>query len=137
MNPKFRRAAFGVALALSMLGVVPSVAFAAQPSCGDTIMTNVTLTADLDCSAHTGDGITFGKKGLTLNLNGYTIWGPDGEDDYRGVYTNAKKNVTVKNGTLDGWDTAVSVVNTVGGTFKKLTILDTAFDEDYDVGIYV
>lgn len=137
MKPRYRRAALSIVVALGMMSVVPSVAFAANPACGDTIYTNVTLTADLDCSGFDGTGITIGKKGLTLNLNGHTIWGTDGDDNNYGVYTNYKKNVTVKNGTLDGWDTAVYAENTVGGTFKNLKLRDTANDETYDEGIYI
>ena len=124
-------------VALGMLSAVPGVAFAAVPACGTTIMVNTTLTGDMDCSGYNGDGIIFGKKGLTLNLNGYTIWGTDGDDNNSGVYTNYKKNVTVKNGWLDGWDTGVYAENTVGGTFKNLKVRDTANDEVYDEGIYV
>jgi parallel beta-helix repeat protein len=137
MKPAYKRAALGAVVAMAMLGVVPGVAFAAQPSCGDTIMTNVTLTADLDCSGYGGNGITFGKKGLTLNLNGHTIWGTDGDDSNYGVYTNYKKNVTVKNGTLDGWGNAVYADSTVGGTYKNLKLRDTANDEPLDEGIYI
>lgn len=137
MKPAYKRAALGAIVALGMLGVVPGVTFAAAPACGDTIMSNVTLHADLDCSSATSDGITFGKKGLTLNLNGYTIWGPDGDDNYSGINTNNKKNPTVKNGTLDGWDTAVYGYASIGGAYKNLKIKDTAGDETYDEGVYV
>ena len=137
MKPAYTRAVLGSVLALGMLGVVPGVAFAANPTCGTTIMQDTTLTADMDCSGYNGDGIIFGKKGLTLNLNGHTIWGTDGDDDNNGVWTNYKKNVTVKNGTLDGWGNAVYAENTVNGTFKNLKLRDTANDEPYDEGIYV
>lgn len=135
MNPPYRRAALGVALALGLLSVVPGVALAANPACGTTIMTNVTLTSDMDCSAYDGDAIIFGKKNLTLNLNGYTLWGLVGDDNDNGVYTNYKKNVTVKNGTIAYYDNAVYAENTVGGVFKNLTI--NGDSEPYEEGIYI
>ncbi len=85
MKPAYTRAALGVALALGMLGVVPGVAFAANPSCGDTLYANKTLTADLDCSGYGGTALYMGKKGIVLNLNGHTIWGPTGDDNASGV----------------------------------------------------
>jgi parallel beta-helix repeat protein len=135
MKPAYRRAAIAVMVALGMLSVVPGVAFAAVPACGTTIMSNVTLTGDMDCSAYDGDAITFGKKNITLNLNGHTIWGPVGSDGDNGVYTNNKKNVTVKNGTIAHYDYAVYAYATVGGTFKNLTI--DGDGETYDEGIFV
>jgi parallel beta-helix repeat protein len=135
MKPAYKRAALALMVALGMLSVVPGVAFAANPACGTTIMSNVTLTSDMDCSASGTDGLIFGKKGLTINLNGYTLWGPDGDDDYDGIDTDGKKNVTVKNGTIARWGYAVYVYATVGGTFKNLTIIGDA--ETHEEGIYV
>jgi parallel beta-helix repeat protein len=137
MNPAYRRAALAVTIALGMLSVVPAVAFAANPACGTTIMSNVTLTADMDCTASGTDGIIFGKKGLTLNLNGHTIWGPTGADSYSGVNTNDKKHVTVKNGTISDFGYAgLYLVQSVGGTFKNLTIHGDDDDSSPD-GVYV
>ena len=82
MNPPYRRMALSVILALGVLGAIPGVALAAQPSCGDTLYVNTTLTGDLDCSAYGGTALYMGKKGITLNLNGYTIWGFTGDDGY-------------------------------------------------------
>jgi parallel beta-helix repeat protein len=112
------------------------VAFAANPSCGDTLMASKTLSGDLDCSGYGGDALTFGKKGLTLNLNGYTIWGPAGDDSYNGVYTNYRKNVTVKNGTIANYNIGVYSYYTVGGIYKNLTINAEAGDTN-DEGVYV
>ena len=136
MNPPYKRVALGFVVAVGMLGVVPGVAFAANPTCGTTIMSNTTLSADVDCTAGGMDGITFGKKGITLNLNGHTIWGPTSSDSYSGVNTNNKKHVTVKNGTISDFDTGVYAQQSVGGTFSKLTLVADADDSD-PVGIYV
>jgi parallel beta-helix repeat protein len=135
MNPPYRRLVLGVALALGLLGAIPGVAFAANPACGTTIMTSRTLVADLDCSAYDGDAIIFGKKGITFNLGGYTLWGMVGNDNDNGVYTNYKKNVTVKNGTIANYDNAVYAYATVGGVYKNLTI--NGDSEPYEEGVYI
>jgi parallel beta-helix repeat protein len=134
MKPAYRRAALGVALALGMLGLIPGVAFAAQPSCGDTLMTNTTLTGDLDCSGYNGTALYMGKKGITLNLNGYTIWGYSGDDSASGVDTNYKKHTTIKNGTIVDFENGVYLNQSVGGTVKNL---DIDGSDDDGTGVYV
>ena len=120
---RFQRISLSVAVALGMLAMVPGAVFAAQPSCGDTLYVNTTLTGDLDCSAYGGTALYMGKKDLTLNLNGYTIWGPVGDDGQTGVDTSDKKHTTIKNGTIANFDTAVYLDQSVGGTVKNLTLI--------------
>src|SRR2546423_11409696 len=50
--------------------VLPGTPAWASPSCGSTLTTNTTLTADLVCA---GDGLIIGADGITLNLGGHTI----------------------------------------------------------------
>src|ERR671930_383197 len=45
-------------------GLTPS---AGVPSCGDVLTQDVTLQSDLNCS---GNGLTVGESGITINLNG-------------------------------------------------------------------
>ncbi|MEP7378586.1 MAG: NosD domain-containing protein [Chloroflexota bacterium] len=135
MKPSYRRATLGVVLALGMLSAIPGVAFAAQPSCGDTLMANTTLTADLDCSGYGGDALTFGKKGITLNLGGYTIWGPVGGDGQNGIDTNYKKHVTIKHGTVSNFNTNVYLNQSVGGTVKNVTTTNNG--NDSSTGVYI
>ncbi|MEA2677784.1 MAG: hypothetical protein QOJ81_1925 [Chloroflexota bacterium] len=136
MNPAYRRAALAVTVALGMLSVVPSVAFATTLSCGDTIYTNTTLTADVNCTGGGVVGVYFGAKNITLNLNGYTIWGPTGDDGSSGIDTNYKKNVTVKNGTIANFDANIYVDYSVNGVFKNLTLTGEAADGN-DTGVYI
>jgi len=100
-----------VVLAIAMLGLVPNIADAAPLACGDTLMANRTLHADLDCSGMTsGTAITFGKGGLTLDLNGHTIKGPYGYDSAHGIDSEYNHNI-IKNGTLQFFDTSVYLYN--------------------------
>jgi parallel beta-helix repeat protein len=135
MKPAYTRAALGAVLALGMLSVVPGVAFAAAPSCGDTITANTTLHADLDCSGYSGDALTFGKGRITLNLNGYTIWGPSGYDGVDGVATGGYNHVTVTNGTIANYTYGVDNEGSSSSSFTWLKITgDTSDSSDY--GIY-
>lgn len=133
---RFQRISLSVAVALGMLAMVPGAVFAAQPACGDTLMANTTLTADLDCSAYGGTALYMGKKGITLNLNGYTIWGFTGDDSYDGVDTSDKKHTTIKNGTIANFDVAVYLNQSVGGTVKNLDITGDDGGSG-DTGVYV
>jgi parallel beta-helix repeat protein len=135
MNPPYRRLVLGVTLALGMLGVIPGVALAANPSCGDTIMTSRTLTSDLDCSAYAGTAITFGKGNITFNLNGYTLWGFTGDDSYDAIDTNEKNRVVVRNGTIANADIGVYLDASAQAVVKGLTLTGEAADTDAE-GIY-
>jgi parallel beta-helix repeat protein len=134
---RFTRAALSIAVALGMLATVPAAVFAAQPNCGDTIYVNTTLTADMDCTGlGSGAAIYMGRKGITLNLNGHTIWGPTGSDGAEGVDTNYKKHTTVKNGTISDFQEGIYANQSVGGTFKNLDI-HCDNDDNYPDGVYV
>ncbi len=104
--------ALGAVLSLGLVGMIPGVAFAAQPSCGDTLVANTTLTSDLDCSAFpNGTALYMGKAGIVLDLNGYTIWG-DGtpaDDTDVGVNTNGYHHTVIKNGTIANFSTGIHV----------------------------
>jgi parallel beta-helix repeat protein len=55
------------------LGLQPNSGIA---SCGQVVTQDVTLTSDLNCD--NGDGLIVGAPGITINLNGYSITGPQG-----------------------------------------------------------
>ena len=74
---------------------------AAQPTCGQTLTTNTTLTADLDCSGYGGTALYMGANSIVLNLNGHTIWGPTGNEGQYGVYTDGYNRTTIKNGSIN------------------------------------
>lgn len=136
MNPPYRRLVLGVTLALGLLSAIPGVAFAAQPSCGDTLMADTTLTANLDCSAYAGDALYMGKNRIVLNLNGHTITGWTGDDSYSGVDTNEYNHVKIKNGTINGFDSAVYLDYSSDSVVRNLTIHGEAADPD-EMGVHV
>ena len=60
--------------------------------CGDLIVVDTTLTADLTCPAGTGTALTIDAAGITLDLGGHTISG----DPYEvGVMVNGFSGITI------------------------------------------
>ncbi len=59
--------------------------------CGDTMMSDVTLTQNLTCPEA---GITIGASDVTLDCDGHTI---SGSNTGNGIYLYSKTNVTIKN----------------------------------------
>lgn len=103
------------------LGVWAPVAAEAAVVCGQTITTSVTLTNDLSCPS--GTGIFVNAPNVTVDLGGHTITGaaPAGGTS-RGVnITPNRPNVTVRNGTIRGFDAGVSV--NAGSTGALITLL--------------
>jgi nitrous oxidase accessory protein NosD len=134
----YRRAALGVTLALGLLVMVPATAFAAQPSCGDTLTANTTLTADLDCSAFpNGTALYMGKYGIVLDLNGFTIWG-DGtpaDDTDTGVDTNGFHHTVIKNGSISNFSTGIYVDYSNDTRIKHVSI--SAGADTNDTAVYI
>jgi len=134
MNPPYRRAMLGIVLAIGMLGALPVAVFAAQPTCGQTLTTNTTLTANLDCSAYNGTALFMGANGITLNLNGKTIIGYGGDEYQYGVYTNGYDRTTITNGTIRNFYIAVYVSESNKTTVSFLNV--DGENPNVDYGIY-
>ncbi len=134
MNPPYRRAILGVALSLLMLGAVPSVVLAAQPSCGDTLLVNTTLTANLDCSGYNGTALTMGAPDIVLNLNGKTITGPAGDEGWVGVDTNSYNRTTIRNGKINHYRYGVLVNDSNKTVVKGIQMLG---ENNNDYGVFM
>jgi hypothetical protein len=91
--------------ALTFAGA-PMVASAGHVGCGDTIVTDTTLDADLDCTL-LGRGLYIGAKKVTLDLGGFTIFGNPTTGTGVSVCCSPIKGVTIRNGTIDGFDLAI------------------------------
>jgi parallel beta-helix repeat protein len=107
------------------LGLGAGPAFASHVNCGDTVTGDTTLDSDLvDCP---GNGIMIGADDVTLDLNGHTIDG-DGvlgcEEFYScdfGVDNTAGHDgVTIENGSIGEFATAVSVVDASDNRVRRL-----------------
>ncbi|GAA5161620.1 right-handed parallel beta-helix repeat-containing protein [Ornithinimicrobium tianjinense] len=99
-------AAGGAALLLSGLAL-PAQADAL--SCGDVVMSSTVLTTDLTCAS--GHGLVIGADGVVLDLGGHSITGPGayGAGAGAGVWIHQRTGVTVMNGEIAHFATAVEV----------------------------
>jgi parallel beta-helix repeat protein len=91
--------------------VAPGPALAGHVQCGDVITQNTKLDSDVVCTGGTQDaltGVTVASDGITLDLNGFSILGPNrgeqADDLQAGIVTNgAYRDVTIKDGTVQGF----------------------------------
>lgn len=114
----------------AVLGGGTASASAAALACGDAVTDNRKLHADLDCSSYAGPALTIDANGVTLDLNGHTITGPD---DQNGIYAaDRRKDVTIKNGTISGFNHAVEMPN--GGRDLRLSDLKLLVQESNAMG---
>jgi hypothetical protein len=89
------RHAHGLILALVTglaLGAAPA---AAQPSCGDVLTQDTTLTADLGCD---DTALVIGAAGITLDLGGHSVYSTDGHT----IVNDGHDDVTIRNGEVHG-----------------------------------
>lgn len=101
-------------------GPVPDVLM-----CGAVITANTTLTHSVGPCA--GDGLVIGQNNITLNLNGYEIFGipaPQPGGSGAGVLIEDRTGVTVTNGMIRGFDGGVEIVRGSGHTVSSLSIVD-------------
>lgn len=90
-------------------GMLAPMAAHASVECGQTITVSMVLDHHLFCP--TGGGITINASNVTLDLGGHTITGPapaGGTLDGVRVVSN-RTGVTVRNGTIRGFDEGVGV----------------------------
>lgn len=124
-------------LAAALVGLVPGVALAAQPTCGAVLVADTTLTGDLDCSAHGGPALTVGTHGIVVDLNGYTIWGPSGGDGNWGIGVVGWNDVRIRNGTIANYSHGLLIDLVVGLRVRSLVIAGEVADEvDRGVTMY-
>lgn len=83
----------------------------ASVACGQVIRASVTLSADLHCPGR--DALFVDASHVTLNLGGRTVsgsMGPEGTFGFTGVtITSGHTNVSVRNGTIRGFDRGLAV----------------------------
>src|SRR5687767_14103989 len=101
----------GALLVAFIFAIASGPAAASHVQCGDVITQDTTLDSDVTCTGDTQDpmiAVTIAADRLTLDLNGFSIIGPNRgegvEDLQAGIATNgAYRSVTIKNGTIEGF----------------------------------
>ncbi|MGH9222394.1 MAG: right-handed parallel beta-helix repeat-containing protein [Acidimicrobiales bacterium] len=110
-------AALTVATGLGLTGVADAAVV-----CGQTITQSTTLTADVGpCSA---DGIVVGADNITLNLNGFRLFGTPATGDGAGVLVQSRTGVTVTRGTVSDFDGGVVILGGGNNTVSYATARD-------------
>jgi len=112
-----------IAAALALAAAFPTVVCA--QGCGDTVTSDVVLTADLLCVDQ--NGLTVSVDGVTIDLGGHTIKcvGQIGAPQHCqhlgwvGINTNGHSDVTIKNGIVDRF--AIGIHVNVG---RNVTVRD-------------
>ena len=111
-----------VALSLSRVAA-PDVAQAAHVVCGQIITSDTTLHADLTCDSGVTGLFILGHN-ITLDLAGFTIEG----DADPAVFTSGvwildpSRNVTIENGTVDGFQQGIEGAAVQSLTIKNLLV---------------
>jgi hypothetical protein len=75
-------------------GLALAAPAAAQPTCGQTITQDTTLTADLNCSSYDGYALTIGAPGITVDLGGHELVA------WQGILNQGHDDVTIRNGSI-------------------------------------
>ena len=129
-------AAATVAMTFVAVGPVKAQQAGVVLSCGAVITEDTVLGADIGpCGdlvsepGHTpgGHGVVIGADGVTLDLNGHTIFGLGGEavlHQATGVKVDEHSDVTVFGGTVRGFFHGVQVVNGARNTVRNMRSID-------------
>lgn len=131
----FRRAVAGAAALAMMAGLTVLAAGPAQAThveCGSVITADTTLDSDLGPCL--GDGLVVTSGNITLDLNGYRIFAANGPGDNAGIRlrnpaTGGVSGVTVKNGTVEGFDAGVAIYGGSGNTVQNMTLRNNVNDQ--------
>ncbi|HEX6025707.1 MAG TPA: right-handed parallel beta-helix repeat-containing protein [Solirubrobacter sp.] len=92
-------------------------------ACGATITSDTKLRADLtNCPA---DGLVIGRDGITLDLGRRTIDGT-GAEGSTGIRLNGRRNVKVKNGTVQEFGVGIALDASDGNRVEDVTVRNSA-----------
>jgi parallel beta-helix repeat protein len=105
----------------ALLLLQPGHAAATHVTCGQTITQNTTLDSDLSC---TGTGIVIGAPRITLDLNGHTVAGDDGDEgiDNSGGYDG----VRIVGGTVQDFFRGVLLLDARRNVIDSLSVTSSA-----------
>lgn len=106
--------------------VAGAAALAGSPAqaaiqCGDVIKKDIKLKRHLNCTASGTNGLIIGRHGVTIDLNGKTLRGPEG--GFIGIdNTGGWDRVTIKNGKLRGWSPGIELQSASRATVRNVEI---------------
>ena len=124
---------------MQALGPKEATAGLGMIACGDTVTTDVTLTADLvDCP---NNGLIVGADGITIDLNGHAIDGdgtfvdscPKDEFCDIGVVSEGHSDVTIKGGRVKGFGLGVLAF---GGSHIRLLRVNASHNIESGIVVF-
>ena len=128
-------------LASQPLSLITPVVNRADITCGQNILADATLTADLSCSRGFEKAIIIGASNITLDLGGNVLSGvPVGtENPSTGVFASNVDGVTIRNGTFQDFDEAIFVIGTDHVLIENLTIRNLGVEDPMHniVGLHI
>ncbi|MGH9178246.1 MAG: right-handed parallel beta-helix repeat-containing protein, partial [Acidimicrobiales bacterium] len=118
-------------------GTPPPPPVVKKPECGSVITKNTILTADIGpCDT---DGIVIGRDNIRLNLNGYRIFGTEGQNSTVGIRLFGRSGVTItgggRAGSVSGFDAGVAIIGGGHNVVEKLSVHDNDGFDIYGDGI--
>ena len=94
---------------------------ASDPGCGATVTHSLVLHHDvLHCS---GAGLIITADDVVLDLNGHTVSGT-GTEGFAGVQVTSRRRVTIRGGTISGFDNGIYFINTNTSTVQSTRLVD-------------
>jgi hypothetical protein len=105
-QPHAAPAALPKAHGATSVHALTATGLATTVSCGQTITKTVTLDGDLNCSRFVGIVLTITANTVTVNLNGFTVYG---NQSYDGVWIEGTSDILEK-GTITGAKDDVVIV---------------------------
>lgn len=95
---------------------------AEDPACGQVIVADTTLHADVGPCR--GPGVVVGADNVTLDLNGHRVFGSGAVGEGAGILVSQRTGVTVRNGTVQLFDAGVAIVGGSGNTVMGIVARD-------------
>lgn len=105
-----------------------------ESNCGFIITKDLTLTADLHCSTYSGPAITICASNITLDIGGHTIFRDAGEGSREGILAENVDGITIKNGTIEGFNIAVTLGRSSNSKVENVTVKNL-IEDDPDIAI--
>lgn len=105
-----------------------TVAQASELICGTTINEDIMLHTNLDCRGSDSNGLLIGANDITVDLNGYTIAGDISSLAGAGILDDGHTGITIKNGAIYGFGTAVLLTHSGDIAIDHLTMAHQAWE---------
>lgn len=123
-----------LALVATTLVVGAGPAAAGHVTCGQVITVSTTFDGNVGpCST----GLVIAADNITIDLGTYTLSGTTALGEGPGILVDGRTGVTVRNGTVTGFDSGVAIDGGSGNTLTQLRLSDNRGTGDYGEGALV